>query len=418
MDALLILAGLLLLLTALVWLVMRAFDTSLLWGWGSLLPPVTLVFALSHWKKARAPIFLAGLAIGTGVVGLAQMAASEPERVAEIFSLRWMHPQRPAGELQIQLSGELNGQPFMPQQAELIDGNLVLREGQDFYARRELAIRLPEQPSGALSLDVLPQDQLGVPVIEMSWLLPEQDLPEARLIKRGYSLHLNLQPIAPNKLAGDFHLVLPARFKTSLSGKLELYTDQLRYRDGRLDTRHDSPETLAKVIEDYLQRRFMTTEVELAPLPVLIFPSQQLDLTVAAEIKGKPLQLPLQLEKDAERGWRVRNDRYPSLHSAPERNTLVIDKEQQAVSAPGIERERSVLDRRLRFSLQRLLRNPSQYENLLMRVQSERGSTAEGRFVGVSKTGELIIRSQVAGVGEASFNLHPDEIISIELLEP
>ena len=42
MDALLILAGLLLILIGLVLLVMRGFATSLLWGWACLLPPLTL----------------------------------------------------------------------------------------------------------------------------------------------------------------------------------------------------------------------------------------------------------------------------------------------------------------------------------------------------------------------------------------
>ena len=44
MDALLIIGGLLLMLAGLVWLVMRAFATSLLWGWGSLIPPITLLY--------------------------------------------------------------------------------------------------------------------------------------------------------------------------------------------------------------------------------------------------------------------------------------------------------------------------------------------------------------------------------------
>ena len=48
MDALLILGGLLLILAGLVWLVMLAFDTALLWGIASLLPPLNLVFALRH----------------------------------------------------------------------------------------------------------------------------------------------------------------------------------------------------------------------------------------------------------------------------------------------------------------------------------------------------------------------------------
>lgn len=61
MDALLIIGGLLLMLAGLVWLVMRAFATSLLWGWGSLLPPLTLIYVVRHWARARSAVMLIGL---------------------------------------------------------------------------------------------------------------------------------------------------------------------------------------------------------------------------------------------------------------------------------------------------------------------------------------------------------------------
>jgi len=415
MDALLILAGLLLFLSAFVWLVMRAFDTSLLWGWGSLIPPITLLFIFRKWSKARTPVILGGLALGTMIVGLAQMAASSPERVSDIFSLRWMHAEPAGGNPQIRLAGELNGQPFNPQTAELIDGVLTLREGQDFYARRELTIRLPAQPAGALKLDVLPQDRQRVPVIELNWLLPEQDLPEARRITRGYSLRLNLQPVAPNKLAGEFHLVLPARFKTSLSGELELYTDRLRYRDGKLDTGYDSRETLGRVIEDYLQRRFRSTNVVMGELPPIRFPSKKLALEVATQVNGQKVQLPLELEKDDWHGWRVANDRYPAL---PRAQKVAEPARLEQPDAPEQAEPRNMLDRRVRFSLQRLLLNPDNYQHLMMRVETDGGVTAQGRFAGISKEGDLIIRSQISGAGEATFNLHAAEVVNIELLEP
>jgi DNA-binding transcriptional LysR family regulator len=154
-------------------------------------------------------------------------------------------------ELSIELHGELNGQPFLPQQGELFGSVLSLREGQDFFASRELVIRLQQPVTGALRLDVLPGDQGPLPEIEVSWLLPEQELPEARRLSHGYTLHLNLQPLPPNKLAGDFHLVLPAQFKTTLSGRIEVFRDGLRYRDGKVDRHVDSSDTLAYVIWEF-----------------------------------------------------------------------------------------------------------------------------------------------------------------------
>jgi len=182
MDALLIIGGLLLMLAGLVWLVMRAFATSLLWGWGSLTPPITLLYIMRHWARARSAVTLVGLGVIPLVVGLTLLASKDAERLAAIVRLDWLRPevQEPA-ELSIELAGQLNGQPFRPQQGELIDGVLVLREGLDFFALRELSIRLPQAVDGPVRVDVLPQDEGQLPEVELSWLLPEQDLPEARL---------------------------------------------------------------------------------------------------------------------------------------------------------------------------------------------------------------------------------------------
>lgn len=61
MVALLILGGLLLIITGLVWLVMLAFGTSLLWGIGSLIPPINLAYALRHWRIARKAVVLGSM---------------------------------------------------------------------------------------------------------------------------------------------------------------------------------------------------------------------------------------------------------------------------------------------------------------------------------------------------------------------
>ncbi|MDE3736646.1 MFS transporter [Pseudomonas resinovorans] len=414
MVALLILGGLLLIVTGLVWLVMLAFGTSLLWGFGSLLPPVTLAYVLNHWRTARKAVALGAMGFIPLVVGLTMLAAQDPERLQSIISLRWLgdEPQA-ASELDIRLNGELNGQRFSPLQAELVDGILSLREGQDFYARRELTIRVGNLPKGALRLDVLPQDPGPQPEVEISWLLPEQELPEARRIPRGYTLHLDLQPVAPNRLAGDFHLVLPPKFATTLTGHLEVFTDRLRYRDGRVDTSYDSRDTLAYVVRDYLQRRFATHNVELAQLPAVSLPARDLDLDVEARVDGQVQHLALQLAKSAARGWRVRHDSFPPLTTpsvAPE--TPSGAQELAPLADTG------AVDRRLRFSLQRLLNTPSQYQELSMRVYTVRGSTAEGRFAGLDRDGRILIRRNLGGAGAASFSFDVEEVSDVELLEP
>lgn len=414
MDALLILGGLLLMLSGLVWLIMRAFATSLLWGWGSLLPPITLIYVLRHWRKARSAIGLLALGFIPLVVGLVLLANKDAERLQAILSLDWLKPaeQAPA-ELNIQLHGELNGQPFAPQYAELIDGVLSLREGEDFFASREVKIRLPHALEAPIRLDVLPEDQGDLPEVEVSWLLPEQDLPEARRLSKGYTLHLDLQPLPPNKLSGDFHLVLPPQYSTTLSGRLDLFANRLRYRDGQLDTAFDSQETLAHVVEDYLQRRFNSRLVQLQALPVVSFPANNVPLTVVARINGQEQRLELVLEKDT-RGWQVKGDRYPAL-TLP---SVAVAKPVVAESAPVAEPVRPALDRRQRFSLLRLLSSPQQHQNLNMRVVKLSGGSAEGRFVGLEQDGSIRLSQQHGGSGQAVFTLHPDEISRVELLEP
>lgn len=418
MDALLILGGLLLILAGLVWLVMRAFGTGLLWGWASLLPPFTLLYVLRHWRSARQALGLSALGFIPLIVGLTLLASQDSQRLHALLSMQWLKPdvQAPA-ELAIELHGELHGLPFVPQQGELLGSVLSLREGQDFFARRELVIRLPQPVTGALRLDVLPGDQGPLPEIEVSWLLPEQELPEARRLSHGYTLHLNLQPVPPNKLAGDFHLVLPAQFKTTLSGRIEVFRDGLRYRDGKVDRHVDSTDTLAYVIADYLQRRFATRAVQLGHLPALTLPTDSLELTIEAQIDGQAQRLPIRLNKSASRGWAVEADRFAAL---PE--PAVVAPTPQVAAAPVAamsgERISRPLDRRLRFSLDGLLRSPSRYENLTMRASTTRGSMAEGRFQGVDQQGRIVIRQRLSGSGTASYALRPEEISRIELLEP
>lgn len=420
MDALLILGGLLLILVGLVWLVMLAFDTSLLWGLGSLLPPLTLVYVLRHWRVARKAVVLGALGFIPLIVGLTLLANQDAQRLQAILSLDWARtPVQAPAELAIHLRGSLNGQPFAPQQGELIDGVLSLREGEDVFARREVTIRIPNlDKHGAgnapVRVDVLPQDNGVLPEVMLSWLLPEQELPEARRLNHSYTLHLKLEPAGPNKLAGDFHLVLPPQFKTTLSGTIEVFTDHLRYVDGRVDSRYDSRETLEYVISDYLQRRFETQRVQISSMPVVSFPAGNLSLDVGVRINDQAQHLPIVLRKSPTRGWVVVGDRYLREDTA-----APVAKPDIAASTPASNAPPpSSLDRRQRFSLERLQGNPSRYMNLQMRILTERGSMVEGRFNGIDADGQIVVQRNLKGQGGASFTVQPAQITSIELLEP
>lgn len=417
MDALLILAGLLLFVVGLIWLVLRAFTTHFGWGLVSLLPPLTLVFVFRHWAVAARAVLVVGLGAISFLVGLAMLAHRDAQRFDDLIGLTWLYGQGDARPVSIQLNGELYGATFRPLEGELVNGVLSLREGQDFFARRELNISLPERFAERLQIDVLPDEVQDLPEIEISWLQPDQDLPEARRLTRGYTLHLHLQPKAPNLLEGDLHLSLPPRFKTRLSGTVQVYRDGLRYRDGVVDRQVDSHDTLAFVIRDYLQRRFVSRDVKIEYLPQVAFPANDLEVLVEASVEGEAQTLPVQLKKEATRGWAVVNDRFPALPATgatpvvtPATEVREVEPKRSTISRP--------VDRRLRFSMQRLLGNPAHYRNLTMRVYLLRGGKAEGRFQGLSPEGLIEIRRNMKGAGGVSFSFNPSEIEAIELLEP
>ncbi|AHY43273.1 MFS transporter [Stutzerimonas decontaminans] len=412
MEALLILGGLLLILAGFIWLISQAFATSLLWGLGSLLPPLTLAFVFSHWRVARKALILSCLGVIPLIVGLSLLASRDAERLEAIFSLRWL-PTQVQPDLAMGVRGKLNGREFTPQQGEVINGVLTLREGQGFFARQEVTIRLPQRFEGALRVDVLPDDVGALPEVEIAWLSPDQELPETRRLDRGYTLHLDLQPVAPNKLRGDFHLVLPPQFETSLTGVVELYSDRLRYQNGQVDRRHDSRDTIAFVIEDYLQRRHASREVILESMPSFTLPADELELEVQAKVRGEQQTFTLRLGK-SEQGWQVKGDDYPPLAEPVEAVAAARNVPEPVVAEPPPSR----LDRRLRFSMEQVLRNPGRYQHLLMRAHTERGGVAEGRFAGLDSEGNLIIRRVIRGPGEATYNLAPGEIVLLELVEP
>ncbi|MFG3694337.1 MFS transporter [Stutzerimonas stutzeri] len=416
MDALLILGGLLLIVSGLVWLVVLAFGTSLLWGVGSLLPPINLIYAVRHWHVARRAIGLSSLGFIPLVIGFSLLASHEPERLAAITSLKWLEPDELAQShsLAIELQGQLDGRPFVPKTGRLVDGVLTLREGDDLFARQEVSIRLGAVSPGAVRVDVLPEDVGPVPEIEINWMRPEQELPEARRVKSGYTLHLDLQAVPPNRLAGDFHLVLPAHYHTSLSGQVELFTDGLRYRAGQVDLNHDSNDTLAYLARDYLQRRFNTRLVEIESVAPVDFRVPTAVLSVQAKIKGATDRYPLNIRK-GEQGWAIEGDDYPALpeqvETPPAPAVVQRAPQPQSETSPGLERVQ-------RFSLALLLQRPARYEQQLLRAHTSRGGVAQGRFVGIDADGNLAIRRILKGPGEAIYNLAPSDIVRLELLEP
>ncbi|QEY58422.1 MFS transporter [Pseudomonas sp. C27(2019)] len=421
MAALLILGGFLLIGLGLLWLVVLAFKVSLLWGFGSLFPPITLLFIVRCWSVARKAVVFTALGFVPLTAGVTQLASEDASKFEALLSLSWLQnaSDQVQNKMRFDLYGELYGQSFQPHYGELIDGVLVLREGRDFFAQRELRIALPRRLVSSevktLRLDVLPQDSGDLPEIEIMWLQAGQALPEARRISRGYTLHLDLLRQPPNTLQGDFHLVLPPQFKTSMSGNVQLLTDHLKYIDGQVDRKYDAISTLEYVIEDYLQRRFSVQSARVAPIETPMPLISPIDLTVTADISGQQRTAFVRLIKDTKGSWMVAGDQYPKYLGQSQSNTDAASADSTVlISDKDIPRN----DRRIGFTLQRLLANPAQYQNVQMQVQTRQGNQVLGRFVGLNAEGAVIIEREVKAPGMVSFTLLASDISQISVLEP
>ncbi len=415
MDVLLILGGLLLILSGSVWLLARAFSVSLFWGLGSsLLPPVTLVFVLSKWRRASAPVTLAALGCIPFVVGFAMLAARDSERLEAILQSKWLNWFRAEVQVQpmsasaIRLYGELNGQPFIPDEGELVDGVLTLRE----RSGRLLSIRLIDTVTAPRRISVLPEDHGKLPLVEISWPVPPLNQPKVQHFSQGYTLYLDLEPRAPNLLVGDFHLVLPQQFRTSLSGRVELFANRLRYRDGKVDTRFDSEDTLVYVVKDHLAHRFASHSVQLLRVSPAQLPARQLEMELEVLLDGRNRQhLLLKLIKNEALGWRVEGDRFS-------RSSAVAGASKPVASPDRSDVAPNPPDRRQGFSLSRLQSNPADYRQLRMRVITVQGGVAEGVFTELDEGGSLVLLRYLGNGGRASYRVSPHSIQSLELLDP
>lgn len=407
MDALLILSALLLTFLGLTWLAIRGFSTSLLWGWVALLPGFNLLFVFAHWRRAAQPVGLCALALIPLLTGLVLIAHQDPQRLQAIIELQWLH-QAPAELSGMKLKGQLNGELFSPQQGEFLDGVLSLRDGEQTYLQRELLIRGLPLGKQALAMDVLPTDQGPLPEVEISWLAADQGFPQTRRLAAGYSLHLDLQPVADGRLLGDLHLIMPTSFKTSLSGQVEVLRSGLAFREGRIDRHLDSHDTLAYVLDDYLQRRFVTADVQLGRLPPLELPAKAIDLEFVARVKGQPQRVSLRLNKDKHTGWLVQGDNYPALGSE-------LGGAEPDNPVPGHAQS---LAKAADFSLLMLLSDTQRYLDQSLRIHSNSGVLAQGRFLGINEEGMIVLHQRLVGAGEAHFTVSPERISHVELIEP
>lgn len=161
-------------------------------------------------------------------------------------------------EQQAGLVGELGGRSFRADRAQLSQGVLSLQQGEDFIPEQEIRIIVGLDASWITSrqeIFVRPGDA-SVPEVQISVLPDGEAYPETRVVKAGYSLELQLAPVDENQLKGFIQLVIPGPVSEYLVGEFVAYTNNLHYRDGRVDLTYDDPDTLEYVAHQYVSVQY------------------------------------------------------------------------------------------------------------------------------------------------------------------
>lgn len=219
MEALMILAGGLLLVLGWIWLVVAATRLSVSRMLLALfLAPLTLFWRRGGYPRVPRLLVLLGL-LGI-TLGALQLHRHQPERLDLLLSGQWGATAPAASELQ----GTIMGQVFTPERAFWQDEDLVFEEGPAERPRRVLTIRFARARTLLQDpvIERLPGDEGAWPELILQWYSGALTAPGLRKVVDDYSLSLHFAEPEEGRVEGRIHLHLPTLHSTWLTGRVEL----------------------------------------------------------------------------------------------------------------------------------------------------------------------------------------------------
>ena len=121
-------------------------------------------------------------------------------------------------------SGKIHSEDFTVENAKIKAGILTLRQGEDFFADREVMIFLflgkDEKPDGR-TFHVSKESNVGVPHIHMKWKEKNGNVPETEMFIKDYAMRLELGTREEGKLPGRIYLALPDTSKSFIAGRFD-----------------------------------------------------------------------------------------------------------------------------------------------------------------------------------------------------
>ncbi len=224
MEALLIVAGVILTVLGWLWLWLRIAQIHWLLALASAVPPLALLSGLYNWRQTVLPLLTLGAGFAVLGGGLWQLGQAQPEQLERLLRGQWSDELLLSGDAD-RLQGQLQGQAFVAEQALFRRGVLTLRQGRDFIASKEIRLDLSSHGPALLgerfALDILPTDSGSLPMVEVLWQDVQAAQPQARRIARGYTLRLQLLRL-DGDLQGQLYLSLPSRLATTVSGNFHV----------------------------------------------------------------------------------------------------------------------------------------------------------------------------------------------------
>lgn len=308
------------------------------------------------------------------------------------------------------LSGNLNGQPFVYDRVELVNGVLTAQQGEGFISDLSVRIMLHEDPlpiTQRRTLLVRPDDP-APPEIHVSWRAPGSDLPETRIIRSGYRMELQLAPLDTHRLTGFLQLILPDTRRSFLSGDFTAHTNRLRYVDGRVDVTFDHVDTLNYLVREHLQGQFpegTIREIRILETRMLRRESAATSRARIVLLNGRIEERTLQLTR-AEVGWSVRPGRgeVTVIEEGEQGGLRRVDSTprpaptESAGPPPPITQPFQALD---------------QYQGRQVRMTRTDGSRQTGIIRGMSR--ERLLLETTVGSGTLSYAVGADEVRMLEL---
>ncbi len=121
-------------------------------------------------------------------------------------------------------AGRICGNDFTVEKAQVENGILSLRQGQDFFPDREFMIFLfPKQGEGleGKTYRVAKDREQGAPHVHMKWKPADKDVPDAEIFMKEYTMVLEFGKQKNGVLPGKIYLSIPDESKSFVAGTFQ-----------------------------------------------------------------------------------------------------------------------------------------------------------------------------------------------------